>query len=113
MIDDLAPGSIVWGELDPATGREQGGRRPLVVVSSQDHLDIVTTLVSVVPVTTVDRGWPNHIELDAAAGLSQRSFAMTEQVRTISRGRVHAVGGSVSGATLRTIRMWINDFLND
>lgn len=60
-------GSVVWAVLDPASGREQARRRPVVVVAAEDYLDAVTTLV-VVPVTTVDRGWPNHVLLRGGTG---------------------------------------------
>lgn len=112
-MSELTPGRIVWADLDPTTGREQGGRRPLLVVSSQDHIDTVTALVTVIPITARDRGWPNHVTIPVGAGLSRESFAMTERVRTISRARIRAVGGQVPAETLRVIRQWINDFLND
>ena len=58
----LETGSIVWAELGEGVGREQGGRRPVVVISSADHRALVPDLVAVVPATGVDRGWPNHVE---------------------------------------------------
>ncbi|GGH42177.1 type II toxin-antitoxin system PemK/MazF family toxin [Microbacterium album] len=112
-MSELLPGRVVWGDLDPVEGREQGGRRPLLVVSSQDHLDTVTLLVTVVPITSRDRGWSNHVRIEPAVGLPRESFAMTEQVRTIARSRVRSYGGVVAPATLAAVRMWINDFLND
>lgn len=41
----LIPGTIVWADLDPVQGREQGGRRPMLVVSSDIHLELVTRTV--------------------------------------------------------------------
>ncbi|MFP1155593.1 type II toxin-antitoxin system PemK/MazF family toxin [Mycobacterium sherrisii] len=34
MTDQIAPGSVVWVNIDPAVGREQAGRRPAVVASA-------------------------------------------------------------------------------
>ncbi len=111
-MPDLSPGDIVWVFLDPVVGREQSGRRPAVVVSSRGHLLIADTLVIVVPVTSVDRGWSNHIPLGPDA-LQRRSWAMTEQVRTISRERVVGRVGRVDPATLAEIRRWIIDFVDE
>lgn len=111
-MHELTPGEIVWVVLDPVAGREQGGRRPAVVISSVGHLAIADTLVSIIPVTSVDRGWSNHVNLRGDV-LDRPSWAMTEQMRTISRGRVVAHAGQVSPEALAEIRRWVTDFLND
>lgn len=108
---NLAPGDVVWVEPDPTIGREQAGRRPALVIASTDYLATVDTLVIVVPITTVDRRWPNHIPI-RGADLPQPSWAMSEQVRTISRERVVARAGTVDSATLHAVRRWISDFLD-
>jgi len=107
----LVPGAIVWADLDPAQGREQGGRRPLLVVSSDIHLELVTRLVTVIPITSKNRHWPNHIPISAHAGLGQESWAMTEQVRTIARERIYSRAGTLSVRSLADVRMWLGDFL--
>jgi mRNA interferase MazF len=88
-----------------------GGHRPVVVVAGEGYLDAVTTLALIVPVTTVDRGWPNHIQLTGTVGLESPSWAMTEQIRTISRTRLTQISGRVSTGCLREIRTWLADFL--
>jgi mRNA interferase MazF len=108
---ELAPGDVVWVEPDPTVGREQAGRRPALVVASADYLATVDTLAIVVPITTVDRRWPNHIPINGA-DLPYASWAMSEQVRTVSRERIVARGGAVDYTTLRAVRAWISDFLD-
>ena len=107
----LVPGAVVWADLDPTRGREQGGRRPLLVVSSGIHLELVTRLVTVIPITSKNRHWPNHIPISADAGLGQESWAMTEQVRTIARERIFSRAGTLSVRSLADVRMWLGDFL--
>lgn len=107
----LIPGAIVWADLDPIQGREQGGRRPMLVVSSDIHLELATRLVSVIPITSRNRRWPNHIPISVNAGLGQESWAMTEQVRTISRERISSRAGTISARSLADVRMWLGDFL--
>ncbi len=108
---ELWRGSVVWADLAPTRGREQSGRRPVLVAASEEYLATVTTLVIVVPVTTSTRGWPNHMPLRGRTGLGRSSWAITEQIRTIARERLHQVAGSVDGATLREIDVWLRDFL--
>lgn len=106
----LRPGDVVWARPEVAVGREQAGRRPAMVVAGADYLETVDTLAVVVPITTVDRGWPNHVEV-IGADLGCRSWAMTEQVRTISRERLVGRAGRADPATLAAVRGWLADFL--
>jgi mRNA interferase MazF len=107
----LAPGDIVWVAPEIAVGREQAGRRPALVVAGAGYLQTVDTLALVVPITTVDRDWPNHIEV-VGTDLGQRSWAMSEQIRTISRERVLGRAGRADDATLVAVRTWLADFLD-
>ena len=113
MPEPIRRGAILWVRLDPAVGREQAGTRPAVVVAGDAYLDAVPDLAIVVPVTTTDRGWPHHVRLAGPEmRLPETSFAMTEQPRTISRGRVTGRAGEVSADTLAAITGWIEDFLD-
>ncbi len=112
-MKSLVRGSIVWADLDPTRGREQSGTRPALVVSSTGYLSSVRGLVMVLPVTSVDRGWPHHVPLAAdESGLPKRSFAMTEQLRTISIDRVSGRrGGVLDATTMAQVDQWLRDFL--
>ena len=93
-------------------GREQGGRRPALAIASGLYLEQADTLAIIVPVTTNDRGWPNHVVLKGPGlALDQPSFAMTEQPRTIARDRLHDLAGTVDGATMKEVDGWLRDFL--
>lgn len=107
----LVTGSVVWVDLAPTRGREQDGRRPAVVVAGAGYLAAVTSLVILLPVTTVDRGWPNHVRLRGAVGLDRPSWAMTEQIRTVARERITRVVGVVDDATVSDVQVYLRDFL--
>ena len=107
----LSRGSVAWADLSPTRGREQAGKRPVLAVASRGYLTTVTTLVVVLPVTTVDRGWPNHVPLRGAHGLDRASWAMTEQLRTIARDRISDVVGLVDDATLSDVDVYLRDVL--
>ncbi|QIM17383.1 type II toxin-antitoxin system PemK/MazF family toxin [Leucobacter insecticola] len=103
---------VVWAELDPTRGREQAGRRPALVVASDLYLEQADTLAIIVPATSRDRGWPNHVPLvGAQLSLPQTTFAMTEQPRTITRDRLVGVAGVVDPEVMREVDGWLRDFL--
>src|SRR3954454_1164873 len=104
---DLVMGDVMWAALEPVVGREQAGHRPVVVVSSNDYLRVVDALAIVVPVTTTDRGWSNHIRLRGPLDLPEPSWAMTEQALTLSRRRFTGAAGSVDQDCMREIRTYL------
>jgi mRNA interferase MazF len=108
----LVPGDVVWATFDRVAGREQAGHRPAIVVASDLYLDVVDTLAIIVPVTSRDRAWSNHILLSGDTGLKQQSWAMTEQPQTLSRERLTSVSGRVDDGCLETIRLYLRDFLD-
>ncbi|MGO1594918.1 MAG: type II toxin-antitoxin system PemK/MazF family toxin [Ancrocorticia sp.] len=111
-MSDLHRGEVVWAELDPVRGREQAGRRPVLVIASDLYLEQADTLAIVVPATTVNRGWPNHVQLQGPhVGLAEPTFAMTEQPRTVTRDRLGRRIGVVDAATMREVDGWLRDFL--
>lgn len=109
---ELCRGIVVWAEFDQSRGREQAGRRPALVIASDLYLAQADTLAIVVPCTTRNRGWPNHIMLHGPTlKLDRPTFAMTEQPRTVTRQRIIAAAGRVDTATMRQIDLWLRDFL--
>lgn len=89
-------GDIWVVSLDPASGREQQGHRPAVVLSS-DLIDVeLLGLVMVVPATTsmrVDsrgRLVRNHLPVlpTLENGLAQTSYFMCEQLKSVSLQRL-------------------------
>lgn len=110
---ELTPGSVHWARPDTTVGREQAGRRPVLVVAGELYLATVTTLALVVPLTTTDRGWPNHVRIDGSVDLPAPTYAMTEQVRAISRDRMATPMGHVTQECLDEVRRWLRDYLED
>jgi mRNA interferase MazF len=61
MGEDYFPrrGHVVWVDLDPVKGHEQGGRRPAFVLSHDDYNRI--GLMIVCPITTKPKGYPFEV----------------------------------------------------
>jgi mRNA interferase MazF len=73
-------GDFVAVTLDPQSGHEQKGRRPALVVSNT-LFNRRTGLAIVCPLTNTDRGFPFHVPVGDAAGVT--GFVMVEQVKSI------------------------------
>jgi mRNA interferase MazF len=112
VSEPLARGAVVWVDFSPTARHEQYGARPALVVSSAGYLDSVRDLVIVIPITSVDRGWPHHVPVRGEqARLPRASFAMTEQPRTISVARISRRAGVADRHTLAEIDQWLRDFI--
>ncbi|NYD53117.1 type II toxin-antitoxin system PemK/MazF family toxin [Microbacterium pseudoresistens] len=105
----LNSGDIVWMSPDATIGREQQGRRPAVIVAGNEFLTLVDSLALIVPVTSRGRGWPNHVPLLELPG---PSWAMTEQLRLVSRERLHEHLDVVDELAMQRIQHWIRRFLD-
>ncbi len=85
----------------------------LVVVVSHPRYAAVPGLFIAVPLTTRHRGLEHHVEIaaDDRTGLKQVSYAMTEQVRTMSHERAGRQLGRVSDDALITISRYLHLFI--
>lgn len=103
MEDAIKRGQVFFAMLEPVVGSEQGGRRPVAVVSNDLGNRHGPTVV-VVPVTTgAKASLPTHVNLEGEAGLSGRSVALCEQVRAIDKCRLLRLLGSLSPRALALV----------
>ena len=86
-------GEIYLVSLDPVFGREQGGRRPVLVVSS-DSINSLPLVVTVVPGTDGRRyrkDFPTNVRISPAeAGLPLETVFLGIQVRALDPRRFPA-----------------------
>lgn len=99
-------GELYQANLDPASGSEQGGTRPVLIVS-RDALNENAPIVIVVPITSREnkrRLYPTHVELPAGEGsLSKASVVLCEQVRAVSKNRLTKRIGQVTSQRMSLI----------
>ena len=78
---------IYLADLNPTVGREQFGKRPVLIISNnyENLLDIVT----IIPITSLKNGrkiYPNELLLQNE--LEKPSILLCQQIRTISKNRL-------------------------
>lgn len=106
----------VWiAYLDPAIGNEQRGNRPVVIVSANWFNDATGgNLALAVPITSARKKYATHVPIQSSeANLDRESWAMCEQIRTLSPTRFKRKRGSISEETLQAIRKTINALLTE
>jgi mRNA interferase MazF len=108
----MTSGDVLLCDLNPVAGREQGGVRPVVVVSHPRYAAVPGLFIAI-PLTTRHRGLEHHIEIpaDELTGLKHVSYAMTEQVRTMSNDRVGRQLGRISDDAMATISRYVHLFI--
>lgn len=94
-------GEIYYADLSPGVGSETNKRRPVLVVSNDANNRAAAT-VTVLPVTSdISRVFPFEVLLPIKqSGLPKDSKAMAQQIRTISKERLHAGKAGELGKTL-------------
>jgi mRNA interferase MazF len=102
---------VDFGEPFPG---EPSKRRPAVVVGPSALFGDALPFVIVVPLTTVYRQLPFHVELESssATGLSEMSYAQCELLRSMSRRRLSHCLGRVSLETAHHIETVIKRLLD-
>lgn len=96
-------GEVYDARLDPTSGSEQAGTRPVILVS-RDAINLNSNVLIVVPCTTFRTGrrlYPSQVLLHAPdGGLDVDTVALGEQVRAIDTVRLLRLRGVLSAAAM-------------
>jgi len=83
-------GEIYFVNLDPTRGREQAGRRPVLVVSTDaiNRQPLVVTVIVGTDARNVPRDYPTNVRVTAAeTGLPRDTVFLGFQLRSLDPGR--------------------------
>lgn len=81
-------GDIVWADLDPTRGREQAGRRPILILSHEVfNTNSGTVIALAVTIRPQRAGFP--LTYEVSGGLQNRkAWVKISQIRTLSTERL-------------------------
>ena len=91
-------GDIYYAELNPVIGSEQGGKRPVLIISN-DIGNKHSPTVIVAPITSrvhTKAKLPTHTLIKDFEGLDKNSIILFEQIRTIDKQRLRKYVGMQS-----------------
>jgi mRNA interferase MazF len=104
-------GDVRWADLDPTRGREQAGRRPVLVLSHDVFNDRSGTVIAVAMTSQEPRaGFPLTTE-SQAEGLSKQSWIKISQIRTLSVDRIGSRLARASEEELAKVLDGLNEII--
>jgi mRNA interferase MazF len=104
-------GDIVWADLNPTQGREQAGRRPVLVLSQDVFNEHSGTAIAVALTSQPQTaGFPLTLELTLAK-LPKKSWVKVSQIRTLSVDRLGPKIGRVSAEELGLVIEGLNEII--
>jgi mRNA interferase MazF len=104
-------GDIHWADLNPVSGSEQGGYRPVLILSHNIFNDRSGTVIAVAITSQPQRaGFPLTLEL-SDTNLPKKSWAKISQVRTLSTKRIGKKIDSASPEELVRIIDGLNEII--
>ena len=101
----MKQGEIWEMHLDPVSGREQGGRRPAVIVSG-NLLNTYLEVVIVCPLTSIIKKYKGNLILEPTKenGLKKKSEVLTFHLRSVSKNRLRKRLGEISEKKINKIK---------
>jgi len=101
-------GEIYWANLQPRSGSEQQGRRPVIVISHNGFNENPRwRSIIVIPISTSSaqarRGLTAVFLPQSVGGLSQESVVLCHQITTLDRAKLTERIGELSGEWLKRI----------
>lgn len=97
MERKIKRGDIYYANLNPVIGSEQGGTRPVLIISN-DVGNKHSPTVIVAPITSrihTKAKLPTHTLINDFEGLDKNSIILLEQVRTIDKQRLKQYLGMI------------------
>jgi len=95
-------GEVYWIDHGDPVGREQGGRRPNIVLTPRAYNERSSVVVTC-PITRRRHDWPFQVEISAVGPIT--GYALVDQLWVIDpHARGARFAGSVSEETLAEIR---------
>jgi mRNA interferase MazF len=106
-------GTVVLVALDPTVGHDQAGSRPCIALSDPAvNADQRFPLIAVVPITGTPGEGALYPELSPGeSGLTKRSYALIDHLRSIDKRLIRRVFGRVTPEEVAAVDQGLELFL--
>ena len=106
-------GEIRWADLNPTRGREQAGKRPVLILSQDVFNDRSGTVIAVALTSQPQRaGFPLTLKLESES-LPKQSWAKISQIRTLSVERIGHRIGQATAEEMASILEGLSEIIGD
>lgn len=103
---------IYWADLNPVKGKEQKGKRPVVIISGNTMNKNLGVFI-ICPISSKIKNYAGcvNLEKNKTNNLSENSEIITFQIRTISKERMIKKIGEITDEQLKEIFYSLNEVL--
>ncbi|MGF7011627.1 mRNA interferase MazF [Lachnospiraceae bacterium PF1-21] len=98
-------GDIFYANLNPVTGSEQGGIRPVLVIQNNIQNRNSPTVIVAAITSKKKPALNTHVSLKDCSFLTTTSIVMLEQLRTIDKSRLKEHLGSLEDSLMRRVNV--------
>jgi mRNA interferase MazF len=106
-------GDIYWADLNPVIGSEQGGLRPVLILSRKGFNKHSGTVIAAAITSQVQQaGFPLTLELKTQELLKQ-SWVKISRIRTLSIRRLREKLGSISAEQVNLVVRGLNEIIGE
>ena len=105
MVMQCKRGEVYFADLNPVRGREQGGRRPVLIVQNDiGNRHSPVTIVAAITSSVAERPYPTEVRLMAGeGGLPKDSAVLLNQIKTIDKDRLERCLGQLDASAMRQV----------
>ena len=105
MEKTIKRGDIYYAELNPVIGSEQGGTRPVLIISNDiGNRHSPTVIVAAIRSRVHTKAkLPTHTAIRDFEGLNKDSIILLEQIRTIDKKRLQEYIGMLSESEMARV----------
>lgn len=104
-------GDIDWANLNPTSGHEQAGHRPVLILSREFFNKLSGTVIGIAITSQPQKAnFPLTLELSSTK-LPKKSWAKISQVRTLSTKRLGKKIGKATGNELDMVIEGLNEII--
>lgn len=106
-------GEIYWADLNPVIGSEQGGLRPVLILSQNVFNKRSGTVIAVALTSQPQKaGYPLTLQINSLK-LPKTSWVKISQIRTLSIKRIGKKISKISDEELSLIIEGLNEIISD
>ncbi len=105
MERTIKRGDIYYAELNPVIGSEQGGTRPVLIISNDtgNRYSPTVIIAAITGKTHTKAKLPTHTEVKNFEGLDRDSIVLLEQIRTVDKRRLKQYMGIMSAEVMARV----------
>ena len=102
---NIKRGDIFYADLKDATGSEQAGIRPVLIIQNNIGNKFSNTVIALPITSKIKNNIPTHVSIQGFKyGLEKNSVILAEQVRTLDKKRLKQKVGSIDDNTLEKVK---------